>query len=93
MMPFEVRWDGILGDHAARLIDISLGGCYIESINQMAVGQPIRFEVSLPTGEWVTLHGQVAYTHPNVGFGVCFTELSTYEQDKLEQLMSYALRT
>lgn len=47
----EVRWEGMSGKHMARLCDISLGGCFIDSIWQAEPGEPISFAIMLPRGQ------------------------------------------
>lgn len=84
----EVRLTGLSGHHGARTSDISLGGCYIETIGLVTAKERIQFEVQLPTGSWVTLKGEVVYVHPNLGFGVRFTDLGEQELNSLRQIIS-----
>lgn len=49
-LPLEARWESQSGDHAARVSDISLGGCYIETLGRVKVGDTVSFEVQLPKG-------------------------------------------
>ena len=72
-----------LGNYALRTSDISHGGCYIETIGGVTPGQQIRFEVHLPTGQWVPLQGEVVYHHPTLGFGVRFIDLPQSVKDLL----------
>jgi hypothetical protein len=81
----EVRWEGVT--HSARLSDISVDGCYIDTIAaSVQVGELVSFEVRLPDGEWLPLRGEVTHTMPNVGFGLCFTFLTDEEQRLIAQL-------
>jgi hypothetical protein len=81
----EVRWEGVT--HSARLSDISVDGCYIDSIAaSFQVGEVVSFEVRLPGGDWLPLRGEVTHTMPNVGFGLCFTFLTDEEQRLIAQL-------
>lgn len=88
-LPLEAKWAGQSGLHAARISDVSMGGCYIESLGQVSVGERIDFEVQLPTGKWMHLNGQVAFVHPNMGFGVRFRELSELESNLLEDIVNF----
>jgi hypothetical protein len=83
----DVQWESLSGKHSARITDISRGGCYIESIGQVTVGETIRFKVQLPRGRSLSLGGKVSYHHPNLGFGVCFDELTELDQNVLAQLL------
>jgi hypothetical protein len=86
----DVRWEGLSGRYAARISDISLSGCYVESLGLATVGETIRFEIQLPTGRWMPLRGEVVYHLPNLGFGVQFTGLSIMERNLLAHVIEYA---
>ena len=83
----EVRWESLSGKHSARTTDISLSGCYIESIGQVTIGENIRFEIQLATRSWMPLQGEVLYHHVNLGFGLRFFGLTNEQQQMLEQLV------
>jgi hypothetical protein len=92
MLPLEVRWeDSLSGKHTARVSDLGLGGCYIESLAQVAVGERIRFEVQLPAGGWMPLRGEVMHVQPSLGFGVRFTEQTMMERNLLEHFIKAVL--
>ncbi|HEX8846400.1 MAG TPA: PilZ domain-containing protein [Pyrinomonadaceae bacterium] len=84
----EVRWEGGSGVHSARVSDISMGGCYLDTLGQVEVGEIVTMEIKLPTGEWLPLRGSVAFHHPGLGFSVCFTFLTDEEQYQLAQLIN-----
>lgn len=88
-LPLEAHWAGQSGRHAARITDISMGGCYIESLGQVSVGERVDFEIQLQTGKWMHLSGQIAFCHPNIGFGLRFRELSELESNLLENVIDY----
>ncbi len=79
----DVLWEGSGGKHEARTSDISMGGCFIDTIGQVAVGETITFKLCLPTGEWIELQGEVRYELPRFGFGVRFDSLSVENQRRL----------
>lgn len=83
----EVRWEGLSGQHAARLNDISLGGCFIDAAGIVSDGELIIFEIKLPSGEWLPLRGEVAFHQPNVGFSLSFPYLTDEEQRNISQLV------
>jgi hypothetical protein len=84
----DVRWEGSGTNHPARLSDLSLGGCYIDSLALVEVGEVIGLEIKLPSGQWLPLRGTVAFHHPGLGFSVCFTFLTDEEQYQLTQLIN-----
>lgn len=82
----EVRSES-LGQSGLRTTDICLGGCYIESLGHVTVGAEIPFDLRLPTGEWISLRGEVIYHHPSLGFGVRFMDLPETEKSLLAQVI------
>jgi hypothetical protein len=91
----EVVWEGASGKYEARTGDIHTGGCFIDSIGEVAVGQIIPFKLRLPNQEWIEVKGEVAYRYPNAGFGVRFVSISSEDDRKrLEWLVkAQAYRT
>jgi hypothetical protein len=80
----DVRWEG----RQSRLTDLSLGGCYVDTLGQVSVGEIVNLEIKMPDGSWLPLRGTVAYYHPGLGFSVCFTFLTEEEQDKLSEIIN-----
>lgn len=85
-MFLDVAWEGT-GQLNSRTSDISLGGCFVDSVGHVAEGEKIRFRIRLPDGEWVQIGAVVAYTHPNIGFGVRFVDVTEDVFSKLKQLI------
>lgn len=85
----ELRWQSLSGKHAARISDMSLSGCYVETMGQVTVGELIRFEVQLPTGRLMPLIGEVVYHLPGMGFGMRFRSLTPRQKEMIESLLSY----
>jgi hypothetical protein len=86
-LPLEARWDGLSGKYTARLSDLSLSGCYIETLALVALGEELQFELKLPTGFWMPLRGTVVYLQPNLGFGIRFGQLKLMERNVLSRLL------
>lgn len=84
----EVNWEGASGRHTARISDISLGGCYLDTIGSAAPGEVISLNIRMPDGGTLCLRGEVTYHLPNLGFSVCFTFLTDEEQHRLTQLIN-----
>lgn len=76
----EVRWDGFSGGKPAITSDISLGGCYIESLYPVNIGDILDLDFLPANTEALRLQGQVLYCHQNVGFGVVFVDLQARQQ-------------
>jgi hypothetical protein len=86
----EARWESMSRRHEARVDDVSLGGCFVNTYAQVELGEQIDLEIQLPSGEWLSVRGQVASYHPGVGFGMSFSSLSAKETTRLEELMRTA---
>ncbi len=86
----DVRWQSLSGKHPARISDMSLSGCYIETMGQVSVGDVVRFEVQLPTGRWMPLIGEVVYHLPGMGFGLRFKMMTETQKSMVESLLDYA---
>jgi hypothetical protein len=85
-MILEVRSED-LGQSDLRTTDISLGGCYIETMGPVTVGDHIAFEIRLPGGDWMLLQGVVVYHHKAMGFGLRYTDLTEVQSNVLTQLI------
>ena len=72
----DVVWEAAAGKYEARIGDITVDGCYIDSIGQVAPGELINFKVRLPSGLWIDLQGEVTYQFQGIGFGLRFTEMT-----------------
>ena len=88
-LPLEARFEALSGKHTARLSDVSLGGCYVETLSHVTIGEAIQFMINLPTGRWLPLRGEVVYHQPNLGFGVRFVNLSDDEREMLAYVIEY----
>lgn len=84
----SARWDGGAGTHEARIEDISLGGCFVNTSGRVDTGEVVVLEIKLPTGEWLELRGEVTSYQQGVGFGLLFTFLTDEEEFALRQLIS-----
>jgi hypothetical protein len=81
------RYDGLSGAVEARVDDISVSGCFINTPGQVNVDDPIKVEIQLSSGEWLPLPGRVTSHQPGIGFGVAFDNLSSELMGRLLQLI------
>ena len=84
----EAKWESMSRSHEARVDDISLGGCFVNTFGRVELTEPVNLQLELPSGEWLSLTGSVASYHPGVGFGMCFDELSEENRATLEELIA-----
>ena len=86
----EAKWASMSRRHEARVDDVSLGGCFVNTYGHVELQEPVELQILLPSGEWLKLNGTVASYQPGVGFGMSFTLLSAEEAAGLEELIRTA---
>jgi hypothetical protein len=69
------------------LSDLSLTGCYVETVSTLPVGAEILFMLRVRESV-VRGRAQVKTSHHAVGLGLVFTQLSREDQHKLEYILS-----
>jgi hypothetical protein len=69
------------------LSDLSLTGCYVETVSTLPVGSEILFMLRVRDNV-VRGRAQVKTSHHAVGLGLVFTQLSREDQYKLEYILS-----
>ena len=82
------RWDGLAGRNEARIEDLSMSGCFVNTKGRVDVGEVVGIEIKLPSGEWLPLRGEVASYMVGTGFGVLFTFLTEDEEQALRELIA-----
>jgi PilZ domain len=83
----EAKWASMSRTHEARVDDVSLGGCFVNTFGRVEPNETVNLQIQLPSGEWLPLRGEVASYQPGVGFGLAFTSLSEEEIEVLKELM------
>jgi len=87
-MNLPARWDGLSGVSPAKLDDLSLGGCFVNTRGRVDVGEVVSLEIQLPSGEWLKLRGEVTSYQAGIGFGVVFPFLTDDEEQALRDLIT-----
>lgn len=83
----EVEWAGWRNRCPDVTSDVSLGGCYVESLNPVKVGEVLKLGITLSSNRTLQFLGEVRYHQPTVGFGIKFLQLSSFEQATLAALI------
>ena len=86
----EVELEFASGKRSARISDISLGGCYIDTIAQVPVGDPLTLHIASTNGESMHFQGKVAYLLDGFGFGVEFVNVTEQQREFLSGVVSSA---
>jgi PilZ domain len=84
----EAKWESMSRTHEARVDDVSLGGCFVNTYGRVELNEAINLQMELPSGEWLSLSGHVASYHAGVGFGMSFDSLSAQKRATLEQMLA-----
>jgi hypothetical protein len=83
----EAKWKSMSGRHEARVDDVSLGGCFVNTHGHVELGEAVELEILLSSGDWLTLRGTVASYHPGVGFGMWFRFVGEADRTALKELI------
>lgn len=84
----DVVWQGSSGKEDARMSEISMDGCFIDSRMQgRALGDIVEFKVHLPDGPWVSLQGELVSEDYPIGFGLRFRGLTDGDERLLAQVV------
>lgn len=86
----EVELEFASGKRSARISDISIGGCYIDTIAQIPVGESLTLHIASTSGESMQFQGKVAYLLDGFGFGVEFIDLADPQREFLSGLITSA---
>ena len=74
------------------LIDVSLGGCYVETSAILTPGSAVNLVFSIDDGN-LTMEGTVARIHPGSGVAVQFKEMSRESREKMYSILEYVQST
>ena len=88
--PFDGTWTGASGRAAARIGDLSTGGCYIDALNDQRHGEQLSVTIDLPEGAVAAL-GEIVYSTPNQGFAVKFLTMDDASRDAVHRAVDRLL--
>ena len=89
----EIELEFASGKGLARISDISIGGCYVDSIVSVPVGETVSFVFKGAGTESLSFSCVVAYVLDGFGFGLKFTDLSPAAKRLLEQIVNSGPRS
>src|SRR5712691_2580299 len=85
----DVVWQGSSVKHDARMSEISMEGCFIDSkVQGRALGDTVDFKVHLPGGPWVSLQGELINQDYPIGFGLRFMHLTEADRRLLAAVVA-----
>lgn len=86
-LTMEIVLESIPGKRKARIRNLSMGGCFVDSIARVNKGETVVFKVLLPGGQSKLLSGEVVNVFPLIGFSLCFTVMTEEEENLLERVI------
>lgn len=84
------RLCGMTTQQEIRISDLSEGGCYVDSIAEVFVGESLLIGILVSEGEWLELESVVAHTSRGLGFGVRFVSLDDRLRSRILSLIHRA---
>ena len=84
----STRWHGVTGVHEGRVEDLSISGCFVNTMGAVDVGEIVSLLIQLPSGRWFSLRGKVMFYQQLTGFSLSFSILDDKEREVLRQLVS-----
>ena len=84
----DAKWESMSTAHEARVDDVSVGGCFVDTFGRVELNEEVNLEIRLPSGKWLPLKGYVVSYQPGVGFGVAFTSLNEQQLALLNDLIA-----
>jgi hypothetical protein len=85
--PFEGSWQGGSNAGACRISDLSLGGCFVQSLATPLKGQSTVVTINF-SDHSLSFAGQVVYLEPGIGFAVQFNELDGEGREVFNRLLA-----
>jgi hypothetical protein len=92
------RWDIPIPPREGKIVDLSIGGCFILTASRVSVNKLSRvdqtsgneamlIEVQLPHGERLELRAELVYKVERVGFAARFVGLTAQEEQTLQSFI------
>jgi hypothetical protein len=72
--PFDGCRVGLL-DTPVRIYDLSVSGCFVNSMHEQQRGSTLVLKIDLPHEGWITVNATTVYHRPGFGFAVRFFDV------------------
>lgn len=87
-LPIDASWHGSSGAGMCRIADISVGGCFIQSLATPAPGESTEVTMQLGQQDPLTLRGTVVYVERGMGFALSFQQVSPEAAERIQKLIA-----
>lgn len=85
-MVAEAQLEFSSGRYDTRISELSLGGCYVDSIASVVEGEPISLTIKAGDNS-MPFTGEIAYLLPGFGFGIRFSNMTEEKESFLRTIM------
>ena len=85
--PFEGTWKGASGLTRCRIADISIGGCFVQTLAMPVAGETTVVTIAFGESHALMFTGTVVYVDPGMGFAVQFKPLPAEQADERRRLL------
>lgn len=75
----------------ARVSELSMYGCYVDTINPLPKGASVFIKI-FTAADFIEANGMVAYVHPNLGMGIAFFNVNAHFLPILQVWLLRAMR-
>ncbi|MEZ5316270.1 MAG: PilZ domain-containing protein [Vicinamibacterales bacterium] len=86
--PFEGSWSGASGATSCRIGDLSLGGCFIQSLASPNAGETTTVTINFGGDHAMSFKGTVVYAEDAMGFAVKFNPLGDRDRATFNQVLA-----
>ena len=83
--PFEGTWKGASGASPCRIADVSVSGCFVQSLALPTPGESTVVTIAFGQEHSLALAGTVVYVEPGMGFAVKFNALPDDELGEMRR--------
>jgi len=80
--PVRIKENGLEAVLIASVSDVSLEGCYVETLQPFPLGTRLELTLNAPDGD-VRVGGTVCSVHPRTGMGVSFDAINEENRARL----------
>lgn len=80
----DIEWEGLSGKMTGTISDISISGCFVLCSGEVEDGDYIKIFFPLSTGKKFEFMGEVTNHVFEIGFGICFINLTDTQKEFLE---------
>lgn len=87
LVSIEIELEWLSLRRIARITDISIGGCFINSLKPIPAGERIAFRIKAGEDIDITVNGEVVYVYTGLGFGVRFVDLTDADRLLVEHII------